>query len=76
MRNRKKRNRLIGRALFYAVLLLMAVVTLMPFAWMLSSSFKGQEAIRTLPIRWIPEHPTLEGYRRVFSMTSFSFPRA
>lgn len=61
---------------FYAVLALMAAVTLLPFLWMLSSSFKGAEAIRTLPIRWIPERPTLEGYQRVFNMPGFSFGRA
>lgn len=76
MRKARLLRRLTGQTLFYAALAVMAVVTLMPFAWMLSSSFKGEEAIRTLPIRWIPERPTLEGYRRVFSMTSFSFPRA
>ena len=59
--------------LFYLLITLMAVVTLLPFLWMLSSSFKGAEAIRTLPIRWIPQHPTLEGYRRVFRMEGFSF---
>ncbi len=62
--------------LFYAVLLLLALVTLMPFLWMLSSSFKSAETIRTIPIRWIPEHPSLEGYRRVFNMQGFSFARA
>ncbi len=69
-------RRIIGRSAFYLALLLMAIITLLPFAWMLSSSFKGTEAIRTLPIRWIPERPTLEGYERVFNMQGFSFPRA
>ena len=62
--------------LFYAVLLLLALITLMPFLWMLSSSFKSAETIRTIPIRWIPEHPSLEGYQRVFNMQGFSFARA
>ena len=37
---------------------------------------QGQEAIRTIPLRWIPERPTLEGYERVFNMQGFSFARA
>ena len=65
-----------GKTLFYLVLCLMAMVTLLPFAWMISSSFKSLETIRTIPIRWIPEHPTLEGYRRVFNMEGFSFARS
>ncbi len=72
---RKKRGAL-HTLLFYLLLLMMAAVTLLPFLWMLSSSFKGSENIRTIPIRWIPEHPTLEGYRQVFNMQGFSFVRA
>jgi multiple sugar transport system permease protein len=63
-------------ALFYAALIALALVTLLPFLWMLSSSFKSAETIRTMPIRWIPEHPSLEGYQRVFNMHGFSFARA
>ena len=62
--------------LFYLMILVMIVCTILPFLWMLSSSFKGSESIRTIPIRWIPEHPTLEGYQRVFNMQGFSFTRA
>ena len=64
------------RALAALALCLMALMTLLPFLWMLSSSFKGSEAIRTIPIRWIPERPSLEGYERVFNMQGFSFARA
>lgn len=63
-------------ALFYLILLVIVLFTVLPFLWMLSSSFKGSEAIRTIPIRWIPEHPTLEGYQRVFNMQGFSFARS
>jgi|GEM_PF-5986382 len=58
--------RLVRGTLFYLMLAVILLVTILPFLWMLSSSFKGQEAIRTIPIRWIPERPTLEGYERVF----------
>lgn len=62
--------------LFYGMIALIILTTIMPFLWMISSSFKGEEAIRTIPIRWIPERPTLEGYQRVFNMQGFSFTRA
>ena len=62
--------------LFYLLLSGMALITLLPFLWMISSSFKSAESIRTIPIQWIPEHPTLEGYQRVFDMQGFSFARA
>ena len=69
-------RKFIPRAVFYLALFTMALAVLLPFAWMISSSFKGSEAIRTIPIRWIPQRPTLEGYVRVFNMPSFSFGRA
>lgn len=72
----RNRHAPIRKALFYLLLAGMAVITLLPFLWMLSSSFKSAESIRTIPIRWIPEHPTLEGYRRVFNMQGFSFSKA
>ncbi len=62
--------------LFYLMLLVIVLLTVLPFAWMVSSSFKGSEAIRTIPIRWIPERPTIEGYQRVFNMQGFSFTRS
>lgn len=76
MREQSTTRRWARGVLFYLMLCVIIVVTILPFVWMASSSFKGSEAIRTIPIRWIPEHPTLEGYRRVFNMQGFSFARA
>lgn len=76
MREQSTARRWARGVLFYLMLAAIIVVTILPFVWMVSSSFKGSEAIRTIPIRWIPEHPTLEGYRRVFNMQGFSFARA
>lgn len=76
MRNTRGFRRILRGTLFYLLILLMMVVTILPFLWMISSSFKGSEAIRTIPIRWIPERPTLEGYEKVFNMQGFSFARS
>lgn len=76
MRKKKIVKQIAGKTGFYLALILMALITVLPFLWMLSSSFKGSEAIRTIPIRWIPERPTLEGYEKVFNMESFSFARS
>ena len=73
MRETPAARKTLRTALFYLMLLILMLFTVLPFLWMISSSFKGAEAIRTIPIRWIPEHPTLEGYRRVFNMQGFSF---
>lgn len=76
MRKSPALPKIIKGALFYLMLCVIVAVTILPFLWMISSSFKGSEAIRTIPIRWIPERPTLEGYQRVFNMQGFSFTRA
>ena len=76
MREMATARKTLRTALFYLMLLVIVLFTVLPFLWMLSSSFKGSEAIRTIPIRWIPEHPTLEGYQRVFNMQGFSFARS
>ncbi len=73
---RNKQRAILSKTLFYIVLTAMALFTVLPFLWMLSSSFKSSEAIRTIPIRWIPEHPSLDGYKQVFNMQGFSFARA
>ncbi|MBP3649453.1 MAG: carbohydrate ABC transporter permease [Clostridia bacterium] len=76
MRKNLKLQKVFKGILFYLMLCIIVAVTILPFLWMVSSSFKGSEAIRTIPIRWIPEHPSLEGYERVFNMQGFSFTRA
>ena len=76
MRKNLKLQKVFKGILFYLMLCIIIAVTILPFLWMVSSSFKGSEAIRTIPIRWIPEHPSLEGYERVFNMQGFSFTRA
>ena len=76
MHKNLKLQRIFKGTLFYLMLCIIVGVTILPFLWMVSSSFKGSEAIRTIPIRWIPEHPSLEGYKRVFNMQGFSFTRA
>jgi multiple sugar transport system permease protein len=61
---------------FYIIITLVTVAVILPFAWMLSTSFKGTEAIRTIPIRWIPKNPTFGNYIRIFNMSSYNFWQA
>jgi len=45
------------------------IVMVIPFIWMLSTSFKGMNDVFTFPIEWIPSEPTLKGYKALFSGT-------
>lgn len=72
--NRKKVEKKIRIVGFYIVAGLIAVIVLIPFLWMLSTSLKNKGALMQLPVEWIPKDPTLDSYAKVFSR--FPFLRA
>ena len=42
-----------------------------PFLWMLLGSFKPQSEFLRMPPTWLPEHPTLDNYQRLFDRLDF-----
>ena len=68
------RKRFSGSAFYYAAAILLALIALVPFVWMISTSFKSRGALMSIPIEWIPEEPTLDAYFTVFER--FPFLRA
>lgn len=52
----------IMRVILYAALICLALVMLVPFAWMLSASFKLDKDVFIFPIQWIPENPRWQNY--------------
>ena len=68
------RKRFFGTAFYYVAAILLALIALVPFAWMISTSFKSRGALMSIPIEWIPEEPTLDAYFTVFER--FPFLRA
>jgi putative chitobiose transport system permease protein len=64
----RRPRRLLSTAFWYAVLISIGVVTVLPFAWMLLTSLKGPEdAIFSVPPQFIPQHPTLDNYAKVLA---------
>ena len=55
------------KILLYVVLIALAVFTLIPFVWMLSSSLKLDREVFTYPIRWIPETFHWENYKLIWT---------
>ena len=53
-----------------ALLVLLALFTLLPMAWMLVTSLKTQFAATIYPPEWWPKNPTLESYVRLLSPDS------
>lgn len=62
----EKRKITLGRIVLYLVLILIAIIMLVPFAWMLSASLKLDKDVFTMPIRWIPEQPRWDNYIRIW----------
>lgn len=57
-----------GDVIWYIVMSLGALIMLLPFAWMISTSMKYENEIFTGAIRWIPESPTFENYKRALEI--------
>ena len=55
------------KILLYVVLIALALFTLIPFVWMLSSSLKLDREVFTYPIRWIPETFHWENYQLIWT---------
>ncbi len=58
--------KLIGKILLYVVLIAVALFTLIPFVWMISSSLKLDREVFIYPIRWIPETFHWENYQLIW----------
>jgi multiple sugar transport system permease protein len=54
------------KGLIYVLLIFYAIVTLIPFLWALSASFKPLSEIVSGEINFFPKHFTLENYRQIF----------
>lgn len=59
-------TRIIGKVLLYIVLIGVAIFTLLPFVWMISSSLKLDREVFIYPIQWIPETPRWENYALIW----------
>ncbi len=56
----------------YAVLIGGLVLLVGPFLWMLLGSFRPNRELKEVPPAWLPESPTLDNYRTLF--TELDFP--
>jgi multiple sugar transport system permease protein len=57
----------------YIILYGLASMMILPFLWMLSTSFKPSNEIFTIPIKWIPSEININNYKK--AVTSFPFIR-
>lgn len=62
---------LIADIIIYAVLALFAVVTVIPFVYVIAASFAPEYEIMTRPLFIIPEEFTLDAYKRIFDPNDY-----
>lgn len=65
-RRRRRPRAYAGSALWYVVLVAIALITVFPLLWMLSTSLKGPlDPVTSVPPQFIPSDPTLANYQKV-----------
>ncbi len=71
---RKKKPSVIEQIGVHAVLFFGSLIMIVPFVWMVSTSFKVPEEVYLIPPRWIPNNPTLSNYIDLFEAMNFGRP--
>ena len=67
IRQDNKTVQLIGKIVIHVVLIAIALFTLIPFVWMISSSLKLDREVFSYPMRWIPETFHWENYSLIWT---------
>lgn len=62
----KQRSK-VATATLYTALIILALVMIIPFVWMLSSSLKLNKDVFTFPMRWIPQNPRWKNYQDIWT---------
>jgi len=66
--NKNKSLKTAQTVFFYIALIFSALVMIVPFLWMLSTSVKANEFVLSIPPKFIPDPATLDSYRRLFEI--------
>lgn len=64
---RRNTSKIIQRILTYVLLILIALIILVPLAWMVSTSFKPKSQLFLPEIYWIPKRITTQNYQNLLT---------
>jgi trehalose/maltose transport system permease protein len=64
-------GKLIPRLLFYLIVVIVLVYTLVPFYWAVRSSLMPTNGLTATPVKYIPTNPTLANFRDVLRSDDF-----
>ncbi len=63
---KKSPAKIIGKTILYLILIAAALFTLIPFAWMISSSLKLDREVFAFPMKWLPEVFHWDNYSQIW----------
>lgn len=63
----EKKRPIYKSAILYLLLGIIVIITLVPFAWMLTASLKENKDVFNFPIEWIPSEPRWENFVEIWS---------
>ncbi len=63
---RKKMLKHVKKVFFYILVISILIITLIPVFWIINNAFKTRDEIIAHKPVWIPKHPTLRNFKKVF----------
>lgn len=67
----KSKKEKIRRIVITVGIAIISIIVLIPFLWMLSSSFKNDNDVFSFPIQWIPKQPKWQNYVNIWKQIPF-----
>ena len=67
MENETKNKRILASVFKWILILIVAFIILLPLLWIFTSSISPADELFSSPIHYIPKHPTLDNYIRIFT---------
>ena len=62
-----KNKRILASVFKWILILIVAFIILLPLLWIFTSSISPADELFSSPIHYIPKHPTLDNYIRIFT---------
>ena len=62
-----QQRRFISKLALTFILAFLAIIMVLPFIWMISTSFKTGNEVFNYPIEWIPAHPVFDNHIKVWT---------
>jgi multiple sugar transport system permease protein len=62
-----QQRRFISKLVLTFILTFLAIIMVLPFVWMISTSFKTGNEVFNYPIEWLPAHPVFDNHIKVWA---------